>query len=89
MPNQPQEKECAGTLLYLQKLEIEMLSHAAVESSCDTVMNHASGLLNKSLQNQHNLFNLMSQKGWYKVDNAPQELYNSAQQKFSTMQTQI
>jgi spore coat protein CotF len=89
MANQPQEKEWAGTLLCLQKLEIEMLSHAAVESSCDQVMNHASSLLSKSLQNQHNLFNIMSQKGWYKADSAPQELYTSAQQKFTTMQTQM
>jgi spore coat protein CotF len=89
MANQPQEKEWAGTLLYLQKLEIEMLGHAAVEASCDQVKNHATGLLNKSLQNQHNLFNIMNQKGWYKVDSAPQELYNSAQQKLTTMQTQM
>jgi spore coat protein CotF len=89
MANQPQEKEWAGTLLYLQKLEAQMLCHATLEGSCDQVRNHASGLLNKSLQNQQNLFNIMSQKGWYKVDSAPQELYTSAQQKFTAMQTQM
>ncbi|MGD0622763.1 MAG: spore coat protein [Thermacetogeniaceae bacterium] len=89
MANQPQEKEWAGMLLYLQKLEAQMLCHAALEGSCDQVRNHASGLLNKCLQNQQNLFSIMNQKGWYKVDSAPQELYNSAQQKFTAMQTQM
>ncbi len=89
MANQPQEKEWAGTLLYLQKLEAQMLCHATLEGSCDQVRNHASSLLNKSLQNQQNLFSIMSQKGWYKVDVAPQELYTSAEQKFATMQAQM
>ncbi len=89
MANQPQEKEWAGTLLYLQKLEAQMLTHAVLEGACDQVRDHASGLLNKSLQNQQNLFNIMSQKGWYKVDTAPQELLTSAQQRFTTMQAQM
>jgi spore coat protein CotF len=89
MASQPQEKEWAGTLLYLQKLEAQMLCHAALEGVDDQVRNHASGLLSKTLQNQKNLFNIMNQKGWYKVDSAPQEMLTSAQQKFTTMQAQM
>jgi spore coat protein CotF len=86
---QLQEKDCATTLLSLQKLEAQMLCSAALEAQDDQVRNHASGLLNKCLQNQKNLFNIMNQKGWYKVPQAPQELYNDAQQKFSNMQSQM
>ena len=89
MATQPQEKEWAGTLLYLQKLEAQMLCHATLEGVDDQVRNHASGLLSKSLQNQKNLFNIMNQKGWYQVDSAPQEMLTSAQQKFTTMQAQM
>ena len=89
MANQPQEKECAGTLLYLQKHEAEMLCSASLEASDANIRNHCTGLLQKCLENQHNLFNIMNQKGWYKVETAPQEMLTKAQQNMTTMQTQI
>lgn len=89
MANQPQEKEWAGTLLYLQKLEASMLCTAALEGAHEQVRNHASGLLNKCIQNQKNLYDIMNQKGWYKVEAAPQELFDNAQQKFTIMQSQM
>lgn len=89
MANQPQEKEWAGTLLYLQKHEAEMLCSAALEAADANIKNHCSGLLQKCLENQHNLFDIMSQKGWYKVETAPQELLTKAQQNMTTMQSQM
>jgi len=85
MANQPQEKEWVGTLLYLQKLEASTLCTTALESANDQVRNHAMGLLNKSLQNQKNLFDIMSKKGWYQVESAPVEQFNRIQQSFSSM----
>lgn len=84
MANQPQEKECAGTLLYLQKHEAEMLCSATLEASDANVRAHCAGLLQKCLENQHNLYNLMNQKGWYKIEAAPQEMLTRAQQTIST-----
>lgn len=89
MQNQPQEKEWAGTILYLLKMEASSLCTEAIESACDSVRNHATGLLNKSLQNQKSLFELMKKKGWYKVESAPQEQYTRIQQSFTTMQSQM
>ncbi|WP_010249282.1 spore coat protein [Acetivibrio cellulolyticus] len=89
MQNQPQEKEWAGSILYLLKLEATALCTATIESANDTVRNHVTGLLNKSLQNQKSLFDLMNKKGWYKVEAAPQEQYSRIQQSFTTMQSQM
>ncbi|HEX3028634.1 MAG TPA: spore coat protein [Clostridia bacterium] len=89
MNTQPQEKEWAGTLLYLQKLESTLLCSTALESASDQVRNHATSLLTKSLQSQKNLFQLMNKKGWYKVEAAPKDQYNTIQQSFNTMQSTI
>jgi len=89
MQNQPQEKEWAGSILYFLKSETTMLCTAAMESANDNVRNHILGLLNKSLENQNNLFQIMNKKGWYKVEAAAQEEYNRAQQNLNTMTSQL
>jgi spore coat protein F len=89
MNTQPQEKEWAGTLLYLQKLEASALCTAALESSCEQVRNHTTALLNKSLQNQKSLFDIMNKKGWYKVEAAPSDQYNRIVQNLNTIQSQM
>lgn len=86
---QPWEKEWAGNLLYLQKLECTTLCTAALESNSDQVRNHITGLLNKAIQNQKALYQIMSSKGWYNVEAAPQEQYNRIQQSVTTMQSQM
>lgn len=66
-----------------------MLCSAALEASDDRVRDHCTGLLQRCLENQNNLYNIMHQKGWYKVEAAPQELLTRAQQHISTTQTQM
>jgi len=89
MNTQPQEKEWAGTLLYMQKLESTLLCSTVLESANEQVRNHVTGLLTKSLQNQKNLFQIMNRKGWYKVEAAPKEQYNAIQQSFNTLQSTL
>jgi spore coat protein CotF len=89
MQNQPQEKEWAGTLLYLLKIEASLLCTTVTESACDTVRNHAAGLLDRTLQNQKYLFDIINKKGWYNVEPAPFEQYTRVQQSFHTMQYQM
>ncbi len=90
MPNnQFQEKDWAGMILYMQKMEASTLCTAATESACDKVRTHTTNLLNKTLENQRNLFNFMNQKGWYKVETAPQQEMSRIQQSFSSMQSQM
>ena len=88
MPNQPQEKEWAGILLYLQKMEASMLCTAALESGDPELRNHYSGLLNKSLENQKALFDIMNRKGWYKTEPAPMEQANRSKMSFERMRQQ-
>lgn len=88
MPNQPQEKEWAGILLYLQKMEASMLCTAALESQDPELRDHYCGLLNKSLENQKALFDIMNQKGWYKTEPAPIEQANRSRMSFGKMRQQ-
>ncbi|NLA59757.1 MAG: spore coat protein [Firmicutes bacterium] len=88
MPNQPQEKEWAGILLYLQKMEASMLCTAALESQDPELRDHYCGLLNKSLENQKALFDIMNQKGWYKTEPAPMEQANRSKISFQKMRQQ-
>jgi spore coat protein CotF len=87
--NQPQEKEWTRILLYLQKMETSLLCTATTESASDQVRNHLTGILNKSLENQKNLFEIMNQKGWYRVESAPSDVFQRTQQQFQTMQQQM
>jgi len=89
MTNQPQEKEWAGTLLYMEKLLAASLCTTVLESANEQVRNHATGILNKCLQDQKALFDFMNKKGWYKVESAPQEQFSRTQQSFSTLQTHV
>jgi spore coat protein F len=88
MANQPQEKEWAGTLLYLQKMEASTLCTAALESGDPELRDHYCGLLNKSLENQKVLFDIMNRKGWYKTEPAPMEQASRSKQSFEKMRQQ-
>lgn len=85
---QPSEKDWAGNLLYMHKMEATTLCTAALESTNNEVRGHITAVLNKSLQNQKQLFDFMSSKGWYTVETAPREEYNRIQQTMTNMQSQ-
>lgn len=80
--------EWMGILLYEHKLAAGMLNHGVLESATPQVRQHFSNLLNQTFDHQQQIFNLMNQKGWYKVEPAPQEELTRIQQGFSTMQQQ-
>ncbi|MDP4093870.1 MAG: spore coat protein [Bacillota bacterium] len=84
-----EEKEWAGNLLYLQKMEATMLCTTVTESACTKIRDHAFGILNRALQNQKALFDLMNSKGWYKIEAAPMTELNRIQQTFANMQSQM
>ncbi len=85
---QSQDMELVGTLLYQLKMEATSLCTAILEGANPNVRTQLSQLLQQSLQNQKTVFDLMNQKGWYKVEPAPQEQYNRIQQNMATMQQQ-
>ncbi len=48
----------------------------------------AASMLNQTFDHQKQIFDVMNQKGWYKVAPAPQEELTRIQQSFSQMQQQ-
>lgn len=85
---QTQDMEQIGTLLYQLKMESSSLCTAITESANNNVRTQLTQMLNRSLQNQKTVFDFMNQKGWYKVEPAPNEQYQRTQQSFTSMQQQ-
>ncbi len=85
---QTQDMELVGTLIYQLKMEASAICTAILESANQNVRSQLTQVLQQSLQNQKTVFDLMNQKGWYKVEPAPQEQYSRIQQSFATMQQQ-
>jgi len=83
------DMEWMGIILNEHKLAASMLTSGVIESANPQVRQHFSTLLNQTLDHQKQIFDLMSQKGWYKVAAAPQEELTRIQQSFSTMQQQM
>lgn len=61
----------------------DLYLHGAIESSTLEVHNAFKEALNETLDIQNKLFNLMSEKGWYKMQTVEQQKIDTARQKFS------
>lgn len=85
---QTQDMELVGTLIYQLKMEASALCTSTLESSNENVRAQLTQMLQQSLQNQKTVFDLMNQKGWYKVEAAPPEQYSRIKQTFTAMQQQ-
>lgn len=83
------DMEWMGILLYEHKLAASMLTTSVMESANPQVRQHFTSLLNQTLDHQKQIFDVMNQKGWYKVAPAPQDELSRIQQSFSTMQQQM
>ncbi len=83
------DMEWMGILLNEHKLAASMLTSGVIESANPQVRQHFSNLLNQTLDHQKQIFDVMNQKGWYKVAPAPQEELTRIQQSFTTMQQQM
>lgn len=83
------DMEWMGILLYEHKLAASMLTSSVLESADQQVRQHFTGLLNQTFDHQKQIFDVMNQKGWYKVAPAPQAEVSRIQQSFSSMQQQM
>jgi len=81
------DKEITQTLLNEHKLCASSLTNLVLESSNQNLRNDAAGLLNRTFQHQKNIFDLMTQKGWYTTQTASQQEISTAQQEVSKIQT--
>ncbi|NMB95672.1 MAG: spore coat protein [Clostridiaceae bacterium] len=83
------EKEILNVLLDQHKLCASSLTNFVLESSNQNLRNDATSILNKTFQNQKQIFDIMSQKGWYKPQVANQQSISQVQQEINQVQTNM
>ncbi len=81
------DKEITNSILNEHKLCASSLTNLVLESTNQNLRNDVEGLLNKTFQHQKTLFDLMTQKGWYQVQNASQQEISAAKQEIGKMQS--
>jgi len=83
------DKEIVNILLDEHKLEASSLTNLILESSNQSLRNDAMNILTKTFQHQKQLFDIMTQKGWYQTQNAKQTDIMRAQQEINNIQSSM
>ena len=83
------DKEIATVLLDEHKFSAASLTNLILESSNQSLRNDAAGILNRTFLHQKQIYDLMTQKGWYSTQNASQQEINNARQEVSKLQSAI
>lgn len=73
-------------ILSIVKGNCGLLMHGTIESSTPNVHQAFKSSLDESLQIQNEIYNQMSQRGWYTTQPAEQQKISQTKQKFSTTQ---
>ncbi len=60
----------------------DLYMHGAIESSTAEVHSAFKDALNETLDIQNKIYNLMSEKGWYKTETVAQNKIDTTKQKF-------
>lgn len=88
MPNvNISDKDVTNVILNQHKLEASSLTNLILESSNNSLRTDTTNILQRTFSHQKQIFDLMSQKGWYQVQNASQQDMMTAQQSISNMQS--
>lgn len=80
------DKEIVNILLNQHKLSASSLTTLVLESANQNLRNDATNILNNTFKHQKQIFDLMTQKGWYQVQSASQQQISQAQQEMGTIQ---
>ncbi|MCX8129117.1 MAG: spore coat protein [Clostridia bacterium] len=83
------DKDLASVLLSQHKLAASSLTNLVLESTNQFLRNDTTNILTRTFQHQKQIYDLMTQKGWYKVQNANQEDISRAQQEVSGIQSSM
>jgi spore coat protein F len=83
------DREIMNVLLGEHKLGASSLTNLILESNNQFLRNDVTGILTKTFQHQKQIYDLMTQKGWYQVQNASQQDISKAQQDVSNVQSSI
>ena len=76
------DQEIMENELQIIKGVCDLYMHGSIESCTAEVHTAFKDALNETLNIQNKIYNLMSEKGWYKVDLADQNKINQTTQKF-------
>lgn len=76
------DREIMEKELLIIKGVCDLYLHGTIESSTADVHTAFKDALNDSLDIQNKIYNLMSEKGWYKLENVDQNKLTSTRQKF-------
>jgi spore coat protein CotF len=83
------DKDITNVLLDEHKLAASSLTNLVLESNNQFLRNDVTSILTKTFQHQKQIFDLMSQKGWYQVQNASQQDISKAQQEMANVQSSL
>lgn len=83
------DKEITNILLDQHKLAASSITNMILESTNQFLRNDATTILTKTLEHQKQIFDLMTQKGWYQTQNANQQDISRAQQEMSSIQASM
>lgn len=76
-----EDKDLMEKELLVIKGVCDLYMHGTIESSTTEVHNAFKNALNTSLDIQNKIYNLMSEKGWYKTEPAEQTKITQEKQK--------
>ena len=74
------DKDILNVLLAGHKLAATGYSTLVLESANQTLRNDVTNMLEKTFKQQKNIFDVMSQKGWYPVESASTAELTSAKE---------
>jgi spore coat protein CotF len=78
------DRAIMDNILSVIKGNCDLFMHGTIEASTQNVHQAFKSSLDESLQVQKEIFNHMSQKGWYSPQQAEQQKISQTKQKFST-----
>ena len=76
------DKSLMEDILQLEKGACDLYMHGTIEDSTDNVHKAFCSALNEALSMQDSIYDEMSAKGWYPVEQAEQQKIDSVKQKF-------
>lgn len=77
-----EDRVMMDNILSTTKGMCDLLMHGSIESSTPDVHSAFQSSLNECLSMQNEIYNKMSQKGWYQTEQVPQQKIASVKQKF-------
>ena len=78
-----EDKDLMEKELLITKGLCDLYLHGSLEATTAEVHEAFKCSLNECINIQNKLYNLMSEKGWYKTDVAPQNQIDTVKQKFA------